>query len=186
MKGYGRGLEEAGPWLSRPMRDALGLAPPERRLGLAAHDFAQALGAREVYLTRALKVDGVPTVPSRWLQRLLALVKAAGLENKVAPVESWVSWARERDNAPPFDPVKAARAETALGSAAAQIERDPHRTMDRKSVRDLRARHLEARTAESARHRARRGLARSDHPSRLAGILARPSREVSPTISKRR
>jgi ATP-dependent helicase/nuclease subunit B len=99
--------EEAGPWLSRPMRDKLKLPPPERRIGLSAHDFAQALGASEVYLTRALKVDGVPTVPSRWLQRLLALVKAVGLEAKLAPTERWVSWARERDTAPPFDPVKA-------------------------------------------------------------------------------
>ncbi|MBC8020234.1 MAG: double-strand break repair protein AddB, partial [Methyloceanibacter sp.] len=98
--------QDAGPWLSRPMRDALGLAPPERRLGLAAHDFAQALGAREVYLTRALKVDGVPTVPSRWLQRLLALVKAAGLENRILPLQSWVSWARQRDHAPSFEPVR--------------------------------------------------------------------------------
>ena len=38
--------QEAGPWLSRPMRETLGLPPPERRIGLAAHDFAQALGAR--------------------------------------------------------------------------------------------------------------------------------------------
>jgi ATP-dependent helicase/nuclease subunit B len=101
--------EEAGPWLSRPMRAALGLAPPERRIGLAAHDFAQALGAREVYLTRALKVEGVPTVPSRWLQRLAALVQAAGLESRLAPAPDWVSWARERDHAPPFDPVKPPR-----------------------------------------------------------------------------
>jgi ATP-dependent helicase/nuclease subunit B len=101
--------EEAGPWLSRPMRAALGLPPPERRIGLAAHDFAQALGAREVYLTRALKVEGVPTVPSRWLQRLAALIKAAGLESEFAPAANWVSWARERDHAPPFDPVKPPR-----------------------------------------------------------------------------
>ena len=65
--------EEAGPWLSRPMRDALKLPPPSAASACSAHDFTQALGAREVYLTRALKVDGVPTVPSRWLQRLLCL-----------------------------------------------------------------------------------------------------------------
>jgi ATP-dependent helicase/nuclease subunit B len=99
--------QEAGPWLSRPMREKLGLAPPERRTGLAAHDFAQALGAGTVYLTRALKVDGVPTVPSRWLQRLLALVKAFGLEPKIEPPQPWVQWARERDHAPSFDPVQA-------------------------------------------------------------------------------
>ena len=44
------------PWLSRPMRLKLGLDLPERRVGLAAHDFAQALGAKEVILTRAAKV----------------------------------------------------------------------------------------------------------------------------------
>jgi ATP-dependent helicase/nuclease subunit B len=96
--------QESGPWLSRPMRETLGLSPPERRIGLAAHDFAQALGAGTVYLTRALKVDGVPTVPSRWLQRLDALVKASGLEHKIAPEQPWVEWARERDRAPGFAP----------------------------------------------------------------------------------
>ncbi|MET0381636.1 MAG: double-strand break repair protein AddB [Methyloceanibacter sp.] len=98
--------EEAGPWLSRPMRDKLKLPPPERRIGLSAHDFTQALGASEVYLTRALKVDGVPTVPSRWLQRLLALAKAAGIESKLAPAAPWVAWARERDRAPKLEPAK--------------------------------------------------------------------------------
>jgi ATP-dependent helicase/nuclease subunit B len=99
--------QEAGPWLSRPMREQLGLNPPEQRIGLAAHDFAQALGAPQVYLTRASKVDGVPTVPSRWLQRLLALIKAAGLEHKIEPEQPWAQWARERDHAPSFEPVPA-------------------------------------------------------------------------------
>ncbi len=39
------------PWLNRPMRHALGLDLPERRISLSAHDFAQALGAEEVILT---------------------------------------------------------------------------------------------------------------------------------------
>jgi ATP-dependent helicase/nuclease subunit B len=99
--------QEAGPWLSRPMREKLGLSPPERRIGLSAHDFAQALGAKSVYLTRALKVDGVPTVPSRWVQRLEALVEASGLLHKIAPDRPWVAWARERDSAPDFAPAEA-------------------------------------------------------------------------------
>lgn len=98
--------EEAGPWLNRPMRASLKLPAPERRIGLSAHDFAQALGANEVYLTRAEKVDGVPTVPSRWLQRLLALAKAAGIGDKLAPSASWVAWARERDDMGDIDPVQ--------------------------------------------------------------------------------
>lgn len=98
--------QEAGPWLSRPMRKKLGLSLPERRIGLSAHDFAQALGASSVYLTRALKVDGVPTVPSRWLQRLEALVGASGLADQLKPAQPWVAWARERDAVSEFKPIK--------------------------------------------------------------------------------
>jgi ATP-dependent helicase/nuclease subunit B len=60
-------------WLSRPMRLALGLDLPERRIGLSAHDFAQMLGASEVILTRAAKLAGAPTVASRFVQRLAAV-----------------------------------------------------------------------------------------------------------------
>jgi ATP-dependent helicase/nuclease subunit B len=67
------------PWLSRPMRQQLGLDLPERRIGLTAHDFAQALGAREVVLSHAAKVGGTPSVESRFMQRLAA----------VAGVEAW-------------------------------------------------------------------------------------------------
>src|SRR5207244_7500251 len=63
----------ADPWLSRPMRHALGLDLPERRIGLSAHDFAQALGAKEIVLTRAAKLGGAPTVASRFVQRLAAV-----------------------------------------------------------------------------------------------------------------
>ena len=61
------------PWLSRPMRRDLGLDPPERMIGLAAHDFAQGLGAPDVILARAAKVAGSPTVTSRFVQRIAAL-----------------------------------------------------------------------------------------------------------------
>jgi ATP-dependent helicase/nuclease subunit B len=63
------------PWLSRPMRAALGLAPLERRLGQTAQDFVQAACNDDVILTRSEKVDGTPTVPARWLLRLDALLK---------------------------------------------------------------------------------------------------------------
>ncbi len=59
-------------WLSRPMRAALGLPPPERRLGQTAHDFVQAAARPDVILSRAAKLDGTPTVPARWLLRLEA------------------------------------------------------------------------------------------------------------------
>ncbi|MBO6891730.1 MAG: double-strand break repair protein AddB [Roseibium sp.] len=61
------------PWLNRPMKQDIGLEPPERRLGAAAHDFAQGLGCKRVLLSRPARADGAPTVASRWLQRLTTL-----------------------------------------------------------------------------------------------------------------
>ncbi|MBV9395020.1 MAG: double-strand break repair protein AddB [Methylobacteriaceae bacterium] len=60
-------------FLNRPMRQALGLTPPERRIGQTAHDFIMALGAPDVVISRAVKRGGAPTIPSRFLQRLDAL-----------------------------------------------------------------------------------------------------------------
>ncbi|RFB79020.1 double-strand break repair protein AddB [Methylovirgula sp. 4M-Z18] len=67
---------ETDAFLNRPMRAALGLTPPERRIGQTAHDFTVACGHPHVILTRALKRDGAPTVASRFLQRLGALAGA--------------------------------------------------------------------------------------------------------------
>ncbi|HTH17601.1 MAG TPA: double-strand break repair protein AddB, partial [Magnetospirillum sp.] len=73
------GEAEADPWMSRPMRQSFGLPAPERKIGLAAHDFAQGFAAPRVVLSRAVRVDGTPTVPSRWLMRLDAVMTAAKL-----------------------------------------------------------------------------------------------------------
>ena len=69
---------DPGPWLSRPMHAAIGLPLPEHTVGLAAHDFLQGACQPRVLLTRARKVDGVPTVASRWLIRLETLVEGIG------------------------------------------------------------------------------------------------------------
>lgn len=63
----------ADAFLNRPMRAALGLLPPERRIGQAAHDLEMALGQPQVIMSRAAKRGGAPTVPSRFLQRLAAI-----------------------------------------------------------------------------------------------------------------
>ncbi|MBV8754285.1 MAG: double-strand break repair protein AddB [Hyphomicrobiales bacterium] len=89
------------PWLSRPMRQELGLDLPERRIGLSAHDFAQALGAPEVILTRAAKVAGVPTVASRFVQRLAAVAGETAWNNARARGERYLTWARSLDAPPP-------------------------------------------------------------------------------------
>ncbi|ODA67778.1 PD-(D/E)XK nuclease superfamily protein [Methyloligella halotolerans] len=97
--------QEPGPWLNRAMREALGLPAPERRVGLSAHDFAQSLGANRIYLTRSLKVDGVPTVPSRWVQRLTALTRAISAGDGLRPTDPWTAWAKMRDHVDGFAPV---------------------------------------------------------------------------------
>ena len=89
---------DPGPWLSRPMRTAFGLPEPERRIGLSAHDFVQAAAAPEVYLTRATRVEGTPSVPSRWLLRLDAVLAARGLKDALMrDAPSWQRWAAELD-----------------------------------------------------------------------------------------
>jgi ATP-dependent helicase/nuclease subunit B len=70
---------DVDPWMGRGMRSDFGLPSPERRIGLAAHDFAQAFCAPTVVLSRAERVDGAPAMPSRWLTRLDVASKALGV-----------------------------------------------------------------------------------------------------------
>ncbi len=85
------------PWLSRPMRRDLGLDPPERYIGLSAHDFAQGLGAPEVILARAAKIAGAPTVTSRFVQRIAALAGEARWKEVLARGDSYLELARTLD-----------------------------------------------------------------------------------------
>ncbi|MEL7256936.1 MAG: double-strand break repair protein AddB [Pseudomonadota bacterium] len=62
------------PWLNRAMRKQVGLTLPERRIGLSAHDFQQAICAQDVWLTRSVRSEDAQTVPSRWLNRLQNLI----------------------------------------------------------------------------------------------------------------
>lgn len=80
---------DADPWISRPMRDECGLPPPERKIALSAHDFCQAFCAPTVVLSRAVKDGGTPTVPSRWLSRLDAVLAAAELKWTPAPYPAY-------------------------------------------------------------------------------------------------
>jgi ATP-dependent helicase/nuclease subunit B len=67
------------PWMSRPMRRDFGLPMPEWHIGQSAHDFVQAFCAPQVFITRAEKIANTPTVPSRWLLRLDAVLSGAGI-----------------------------------------------------------------------------------------------------------
>src|SRR3569623_132281 len=93
------------PWLSRPMRHDLGLDLPERRIGLTAHDFAQLLGADDVILTHATKVGGAPSVASRVLHRMKAIVKPATWDAALARGAYYVRCAAALDHPERVEPV---------------------------------------------------------------------------------
>jgi ATP-dependent helicase/nuclease subunit B len=73
------------PFLSRPMRETLGLPPPERRVGQTAQDFVQAASAPEAILVHTERRGGQPAVRSRWLWRLEMLARGAHTDR--TPVE---------------------------------------------------------------------------------------------------
>ncbi|APG48767.1 double-strand break repair protein AddB [Phaeobacter porticola] len=88
------------PWLNRQLRHQAGLLLPERRIGLSAHDFQQAVAAPEVWLTRSKRSDEADTVPSRWLNRMTNLL--SGLPEQGGPEalsdmqlrgRKWLDWA---------------------------------------------------------------------------------------------
>ncbi|MEP1329323.1 double-strand break repair protein AddB [Pseudophaeobacter sp.] len=108
------------PWLNRQLRHQAGLLLPERRIGLSAHDFQQAVAAPEVWLTRAARSDEADTVASRWLNRLTNLLSGlpeqggkTALEAMRARGADWLGW------------VAALEAPTPLASAARPSPRPP-------------------------------------------------------------
>jgi ATP-dependent helicase/nuclease subunit B len=95
---------ETDAFLNRPMRAALGLSAPERRIGQTAHDFVSALGAREAVLTRAKKRGGEPTVASRFLQRMAAAAGAEAMKESEERGERYLAFARALDRPDNFQP----------------------------------------------------------------------------------
>lgn len=123
------------PWLSRPMRHALGLDLPERRIGLSAHDFVQMLGMPDVILTRAAKVGGAPAVASRFLHRLKAVAGKERWETALAHGARYLHYADALDqpvgkptpvDAPAPKPPRAARPKTLSVTEIEDWLRDPY------------------------------------------------------------
>lgn len=88
------------PVLSPGMRAAIGLSAPERRFGLAAHDFEALAAKPNVIMTRSMRGDDGPTVQSRWLWRLTTLVRGAlgdAADEALTPEKPWLEWARALD-----------------------------------------------------------------------------------------
>ena len=95
------GLPAPDPWLAPRIRRELGLPGLETRIGLAAHDFASALGAPHVLITRARRGSSGPAVASRFWLRLKAM---AGPQWKSA--DRYAALAREIDRPAAYRPAK--------------------------------------------------------------------------------
>lgn len=123
-------------WMSRPMRKEFGLPSPERSVGLSAHDFVQAFCHQNVIMTRALRHDGAPTRPARWLQRLETVLKALGMNMQtMCSHETYRDWERLLDhhdgtpiqiNRPEPKPPVSARPKQLYVTAIEKWMRDPY------------------------------------------------------------
>ena len=169
------------PFLSRPMRQSAGLPPPERRIGLSAHDFAQAACAPEVILLNTGRRGDAPAVASRWLWRLSTLARGAGIELPSrlevldwaraldAPIEPAPASLRTAGRPRPTPPV-AARPRQLPVTGVERWLRDPYAVYAR-DILKLRPLErpdepVEARARGSAIHAAFERFAR-DHPGEL-------------------
>jgi double-strand break repair protein AddB len=129
------------PWLNRRMRLNAGLLLPERRIGLSAHDFQQAVAAPQVWLTRSIRSDDAETVKSRWFNRIANLLN--GLPDQHGPQalraatergQAWLAMAKKLEEpgksppaprpspAPPID----ARPRQMSVTEIARLIRDPY------------------------------------------------------------
>ncbi|HMS44766.1 MAG TPA: double-strand break repair protein AddB, partial [Alphaproteobacteria bacterium] len=92
-EGQWPGTMPSDPWLNKRLRQQLGLPEAQETIGQMAFDFIQTCQAKHVFLTRSIKVDGTPTRPSRFLQRLQALAQAkfqGGLTET-----HWLEWQQQ-------------------------------------------------------------------------------------------
>ncbi|WP_208441287.1 double-strand break repair protein AddB [Bartonella raoultii] len=85
-------------FLSRPMKMMLTLEPPEKRIGLSAHDFQWAMGMNNVVMSRALRVNHTPSLPSRWLQRLETVIGKQVWQQIRARGEIFLHWTKMLDH----------------------------------------------------------------------------------------
>ena len=131
---------ESDRFMSRLMKTGIDLEPPERRIGLAAHDFQMAMGAPDVVLTRSARAGDAPAVPSRWLQRLLTFVGKRHADELRRKGEELIAWARQLDSGERVDfaprprpkPPVSARPDHFSVTEIETLRRDPYAIYARK------------------------------------------------------
>ena len=88
---------DPGPWLSRNMRLAVGLEPPERQQGQMAHDFEMAMGNENLLMSFSERLGTAPALPSRLVQRLEAYLGEERTRYLREKGEYWCALAQRLD-----------------------------------------------------------------------------------------
>lgn len=125
---------EADPWMSRPMKRDFGMPLPEKAIGVLAHDFSCLAAGKQVFLTRADRVQGTPMVKSRWWMRLETVLKALNSDIDKIDCPAYRHWAGFIDRARVFKPLLPpeptppvfARPRELSASAVENLMRDPY------------------------------------------------------------
>jgi ATP-dependent exoDNAse (exonuclease V) beta subunit len=132
------------------LRNQAGLLLPERRIGLSAHDFQQAVAASEVWVTRSVRSDDAETVPSRWLNRLQNLLGGlpsqdgpAVLKSMIARGDAWLAKAKvleeptqvPRAHRPSPRPPHSARPHALSVTEIKRLIRDPYAVYAKHTLR---------------------------------------------------
>jgi ATP-dependent helicase/nuclease subunit B len=118
-------------WLNRPMRNALGLDLPERRVGLSAHDFVQAASAKELFLVRARKQNGVETIASRFVQRIEAVAADKDWRAAKDRAKKYLDWAGNLEAAERVDAAKPPQPTPPLAARPARFSMSDMRDLTR-------------------------------------------------------
>lgn len=121
-------------FLTRGMKEGLGLEPPERRIGLAAHDFQMAMGQKRVILSRSERADGAPSIASRWLQRLMTFAGEETVRSMKSAGDRYLGFARAMEAGitsrpaprPCFAPPLSARPKSLSVTEVETLIRDPY------------------------------------------------------------
>lgn len=121
-------LPAPDPWLAPRIRRELDLPTPERRIGLAASDLVNLLGAPKVLLTRARRDEGAPTVASRFWLRLEAMTGELDQDKRLLALARGLDApaAVTRASRPAPRPPSDRRPRTISVSGADQLAADPY------------------------------------------------------------
>jgi ATP-dependent helicase/nuclease subunit B len=183
------------PFLSRVMRDKLGLPSLDARIGLAAHDFAQLANAPKVVLTRSLRREGSPTLASRWLWRLKTLVQ--GAQTKLASADAYVAYAQALDKPAAIAPARPPAPRPPAGMRLQQISvttvetliRDPYAVYARRILKLENLDPIGAPAGPQQRgtavHAAIEAFGDGDDPERLAHLLDEALRFHGVSVERR-